>query len=152
MPYQAFYEAAEGSNYDVDRLAAAFGVSFEQVCHRLTTLQREGSRGVPFFFLRVDKAGNVTKRFNATSFHIAEYGGACPVWNIHTSFRTPGVIVPQFVELPDGDRSFTISRTTERPLFSRDTQDRRSEEHTPKLPSLMRITYAFLCMKKKLNC
>src|SRR3546814_4106447 len=62
MPYQAFYEAAEGSNYDVDRLAAAFGVSFEQVCHRLTTLQREGSRGVPFFFLRVDKAGNVTKR------------------------------------------------------------------------------------------
>src|SRR3546814_14715806 len=104
MPYQAFYEAAEGSNYDVDRLAAAFGVSFEQVCHRLTTLQREGSRGVPFFFLRVDKAGNVTKRFNATSFHIAEYGGACPVWNIHTSFRTPGVIVPQFVELPDGDR------------------------------------------------
>src|SRR3546814_18997100 len=43
MPYQAFYEAAEGSNYDVDRLAAAFGVSFEQVCHRLTTLQREGS-------------------------------------------------------------------------------------------------------------
>src|SRR3546814_367070 len=125
MPYQAFYEAAEGSNYDVDRLAAAFGVSFEQVCHRLTTLQREGSRGVPFFFLRVDKAGNVTKRFNATSFHIAEYGGACPVWNIHTSFRTPGVIVPQFVELPDGDRFFTISRTTERPVFSRDTQDRR---------------------------
>src|SRR3546814_17884656 len=85
MPYQAFYEAAEGSNYDVDRLAAAFGVSFEQVCHRLTTLQREGSRGVPFFFLRVAKAGNVTKRFNATSFQIAEYGGACPVWNFHTS-------------------------------------------------------------------
>jgi predicted transcriptional regulator/transcriptional regulator with XRE-family HTH domain len=125
MPYQPFFEAAERSHYDVDRLAAAFGVSFEQVCHRLTTLQREGARGVPFFFLRVDKAGNVTKRFNATSFHIAEYGGACPVWNIHTSFRTPGVIVPQFVELPDGARFFTISRTTERPVFSRDTQDRR---------------------------
>lgn len=125
MPYEPFHAAAECTNYDVDRLAAAFGVSFEQVCHRLTTLQREGARGVPFFFLRVDKAGNVTKRFNATSFHIAEYGGACPVWNIHTSFRTPGVIVPQFVELPDGERFFTISRTTERPVFSRDTQDRR---------------------------
>ncbi|MEO3430429.1 short-chain fatty acyl-CoA regulator family protein [Pelagibius sp. CAU 1746] len=125
MPYEPFHAAAERSNYDVDRIAAAFGVSFEQVCHRLTTLQREGAKGVPFFFLRVDKAGNVTKRFNATSFNLAEYGGACPVWNIHTSFRTPGVIVPQFVELPDGERFFTISRTTDRPVFSRESQDRR---------------------------
>ena len=125
MPYAPFFEAAEETHYDADRLAAAFGVSFEQVCHRLTTLQRDGAKGVPFFFLRVDKAGNVTKRFNSTSFNIADYGGACPVWNIHTSFRTPGVIVPQFVELPDGERFFTMSRTTERPVFSRDTQDRR---------------------------
>lgn len=125
MPYEPFRETAERTNYDVDRIAAAFGVSFEQVCHRLTTLQREGARGVPFFFLRVDKAGNVTKRFNATTFNLAEHGGACPVWNIHTSFRTPGVIIPQFVETPDGERFFTISRTTERPVFSRDTQDRR---------------------------
>ena len=125
MPYKPFHAAAERTNYDVDRIAAAFGVSFEQVCHRLTTLQREGAKGVPFFFLRVDKAGNVTKRFNATSFNLAEYGGACPVWNIHTSFRTPGVIIPQFVELPDGERFFTISRTTDRPVFSRDSQDRR---------------------------
>src|SRR3546814_9942371 len=87
MPYAPFHAAVERTSYDVDRLAAAFGVSFEQVCHRLTTLQREGARGVPFFFLRVDKAGNVTKRFNATSFNIAEYGGACPVWRSeeHTS-------------------------------------------------------------------
>ncbi len=125
MPYEPFLEAAEATRYDVDRLAAAFGVSFEQVCHRLTTLQREGARGVPFFFLRVDKAGNVTKRFNATSFNLAEHGGSCPVWNIHTSFRTPGVILPQFVELPDGERFFTLSRTTDRPVFSRDSQDRR---------------------------
>ena len=125
MPYSEFHRTAEQTAYDVDRIAATFGVSFEQVCHRLTTLQREGARGVPFFFLRVDKAGNVTKRFNATSFNLAEYGGACPVWNIHTSFRTPGVIVSQFVEMPDGERFFTISRTTERPVFSRETQDRR---------------------------
>lgn len=125
MPYQAFFEAAERTQYDVDRLAAAFGVSFEQVCHRLTTLQREGARGVPFFFLRVDKAGNVTKRFNSTTFKLAEHGGACPVWNIHTAFRTPGVVIPQFVELPDGERFFTISRTTNRPVFSRHTGDHR---------------------------
>ena len=125
MPYDAFHAAAERANYDVDRLAAAFGVSFEQVCHRLTTLQREGKRGVPFFFLRVDRAGNVTKRVNATTFNIAEYGGSCPVWNIHSCFRTPGMVIPQFVELPDGERFFTISRTTERPAFSRETQDHR---------------------------
>lgn len=125
MPYELFLAAAERTRYDVDRVAAAFGVSFEQVCHRLTTLQREGALGVPFFFLRVDKAGNVTKRFNSTSFQLAEYGGACPVWNIHTSFRNPGVILPQFVELPDGERFFTISRTTDRPVFSKETQDRR---------------------------
>ena len=125
MPYDKVLEAARRTRYDVDRIAAAFGVSFEQVCHRLTTLQRDGSRGVPFFFLRIDKAGNVTKRFNATSFNLAEYGGSCPVWNIHTSFHNPGVIQPQFVELPDGERFFTISRTTDRPVFSRETQDRR---------------------------
>lgn len=125
MPYEPFLAAAERINYDVDRLSAAFGVSFEQVCQRLTTLQRDGAEGVPFFFLRVDKAGNVTKRFNSTTFNLAEYGGACPVWHIHMSFRTPGVIIPQFVELPDGERFFTINRTTERPVFSRETQDRR---------------------------
>jgi len=125
MPYQDIFKEAERTKYDVDRLAASFGVSFEQVCHRLTTLQRKGSEGVPFFFLRVDKAGNVTKRFNATTFNLAEYGGSCPVWNIHTTFRVPGVILPQFVELPDGDRFFTISRTTDRPVFSYETQDRR---------------------------
>ena len=110
---------------DVDRIAAAFSVSFEQVCHRLTTLQRKGASGVPFFFLRVDKAGNVTKRFNSTTFNLAEFGGACPVWNIHTSFRTPGVVLPQFVELPEGERFFTISRTSDRPVFSWESQDRR---------------------------
>ena len=86
MPYDAFHAMAEQSKYDIDRMASAFAVSFEQVCQRLTTLQRETKRGVPFFFLRVDKAGNVTKRFNATSFNIAEHGGSCPVWNLHTAF------------------------------------------------------------------
>ena len=76
MPYDVFLTFATESDYDIDRMAARFGVSFEQVCHRLTTLQREGNKGIPFFFLRVDKAGNVTKRFNSTAFQIAEYGGS----------------------------------------------------------------------------
>jgi predicted transcriptional regulator len=125
LPYGEVLELAQATAYDVDRIGAAYGVSFEQVCHRLTTLQRDGARGVPFFFLRVDKAGNVTKRFNSTSFTLAEKGGSCPAWNIHDAFRAPGVILPQFVELPEGGQFFTFSRTVERPVFSRQTQDRR---------------------------
>jgi len=125
MPYDPFLREAESMAYDIDRLAARFGVSFEQTCHRLTTLQRPGAQGVPFFFLRVDKAGNVTKRFNSTSFHLAEYGGACPVWKVHMAFRLAGVIIPQFVELPDGDRYFTINRTVDRPTVNFETQDHR---------------------------
>jgi XRE family transcriptional regulator, fatty acid utilization regulator len=125
MPYEPFLREAESMAYDIDRLTARFGVSFEQTCHRLTTLQRPGAQGVPFFFLRVDKAGNVTKRFNSTSFHLAEYGGACPVWKVHMAFRLAGVIIPQFVELPDGDRYFTINRTVDRPTVNFETQDHR---------------------------
>jgi len=125
MPYEPFLREAESMAYDIDRLAARFGVSFEQTCHRLTTLQRPGAQGVPFFFLRLDKAGNVTKRFNPTSFHLAEFGGACPVWKVHMAFRLAGVIITQFVELPDGDRFFTINRTVDRPTVNFETQDHR---------------------------
>ena len=128
MPYAPFLRPRpRRTHYDVDRIAAArSGVSFEQVCHRLTThAARRQPAACRSFFLRVDKAGNVTKRFNSTSFTLADHGGACPVWNIHTAFRSPGIIIPQFVELPDGSRYFTISRTTDRPVFSKETQDRR---------------------------
>ena len=125
MPYDGTLREAEKTGYDIDHLAARFGVSYEQVCHRLTTLQREGKQGVPFFFMRIDKAGNVTKRFNATTFHLAQYGGACPRLDIHVCFRTPGRIIPQFVEMPDGSRYFTINRTVDRPVLGRQTQDNR---------------------------
>lgn len=125
MPYDEFLGEARATKYDLDHLATRFGVSFEQACHRTTTLQREGAQGVPFFFLRIDKGGNVTKRFNATGFHLAEYGGACPRLDVHTSFRTPGRIVPQFVEMPDSSRYFVFSRTVDRPTFERHGQDNR---------------------------
>ncbi len=125
MPYDAFIDEARQCRYDLDHLAARFGVSLEQACHRVTTLQREGNQGVPFFFLRIDKAGNVTKRFNATTIHLAEYGGACPRWDIHVSFRMPGRILPQFVEMPDGSRFFTINRTVDRPTHGHQSQDHR---------------------------
>ena len=140
MPYETFLEEARASKYDMDHIATRFGVSFEQACHRATTLQRDGAQGVPLFFLRIDKAGNVTKRFNSTSFHLAERGGACPRLDVHTSFRTPGRIVPQFVEMPDQSQFFVFSRTVDRPTFARHAQDIRlavamgcSVEHAPEI-------------------
>ncbi len=125
MPYDRFLAEAKAAKYDFDHLATRFGVSFEQACHRATTLSREGAQGVSFFFLRIDKAGNVTKRFNATEFHLAEYGGACPRLELHMTFRTPGRIVPQFVEMPDASQYFVFSRTVDRPSFQRQAQDIR---------------------------
>ena len=138
MPYDAFLSEAQASKYDFDHLATRFGVSFEQACHRATTMQRDGAQGVPFFFLRIDKAGNVTKRFNATDFHLAEYGGACPRLDVHLSFRLPGRIVPQLVEMPDASQYFVFARTVDRPTFARSGQDNRlavamgcTVEHAP---------------------
>lgn len=125
MPYEAFLKEAMACKYDFDHLSLRFGVSFEQACHRATTLQRNGALGVPFFFLRIDKAGNVTKRFNSTGFHLAEFGGACPRLDVHTCFRTPGSILPQLVEMPDGSRFFVFARTVNRPRLTRHSKDKR---------------------------
>lgn len=114
MPYQAFLAAAERHRYDIDRLCAEFGASVEQVAHRLTTLGRSGARGIPFFMLRVDAAGNISKRFAGESFPFSRFGGTCPRWNLHAAFRTPERVVTQMVETPDGQRFFTISRTVDR--------------------------------------
>ncbi len=114
MPYGAFHRLAEDSGYDLARLQARFGVSFEQAAHRMTTLSRPGARGVPFFLIRVDQAGNVSKRFAADGFPFARFGGACPRWNLHAAFRTPGRVVTQIVETPDGGRWFTLCRTVDR--------------------------------------
>ncbi|RZJ27862.1 MAG: XRE family transcriptional regulator [Brevundimonas sp.] len=114
MPYAAFHAAAEANGYDIARLEARFGVSYEQAAHRLTTLSRPTARGVPFFLMRVDQAGNISKRFASGAFPFSRFGGACPRWRLHSAFRTPGRIVTQIIETPDGGRWFTLSRTVER--------------------------------------
>ena len=86
MPYDAFLASAKELRYDIEILQNRFGVSFEQVCHRLTTLQRRAARGVPFFFIRIDHAGNISKRLSGAGFHFARFGGACPRWVIHDAF------------------------------------------------------------------
>ena len=114
MPYGAFLGAVEAAGYDVERVRSRFGVSYEQACHRLTTLSRPGARGIPFFILRIDPAGNVSKRFASATFPFARFSGACPRWNIHASFRDPDRLVTQIVEATDGERYFTLARTVPR--------------------------------------
>ncbi len=116
MPYDRFYEAAELVGYDVEVLAARFGASFEQVAHRLTTLSRQSARGIPFFLLRVDIAGNVSKRFSSSRFPFANSGGTCALWNIHATFANPGRILTQIIELTDGSQWFSIARTVRRSI------------------------------------
>src|SRR5919202_1273062 len=116
MPYPAFLAAAEALNYDIHLLAQRFNSGFEQVCHRLTTLQRPNARGIPFFLLRVDNAGNVSKRFSSGTFPFSKFGGTCPLWNVHSTFDTPGKIVTQIIELPDGTRYFSVAQTVRRPV------------------------------------
>ena len=110
MPYEPFREAAAALRHDVDLLSARFGVSWEQACHRLSTLQRPDARGIPFFFLRVDPAGNVSKRFTAAGFPFARYGGSCPKWVVHQAFRTPGEVSVQVAQLPDGATFLCFAR------------------------------------------
>ena len=110
LPYQRFLEAASDTRHDLERLSRRFGASLEQVAHRLSTLQRQGAKGVPFFFVRVDQAGTITKRHSATRLQFARYGGACPLWNVHAAFETPGRFLRQLAETPDGVRYLSVAR------------------------------------------
>jgi predicted transcriptional regulator/transcriptional regulator with XRE-family HTH domain len=111
LPYGRFHAAARELRHDVERMQRRFSASFEQVCHRLSTLQRPGQEGVPFYFLKVDVAGNVSKRSSATRFHFALFGGACPLWNVHQAFAQPGRILTQLARTPDGVTHLCIART-----------------------------------------
>lgn len=114
LPYGHFLEAAERLKYDIELLGQEFGVEFETVCHRLSTLQRPEARGVPFFFVRVDRAGNISKRQSATDFHFSRIGGTCPLWNVYEAFTQPGRILTQLAEMPDGRSYLWVTRTVTR--------------------------------------
>lgn len=104
LPYRRFHAAAEEARYDIERLTDQFGLGYETVCHRLSTLQRPRLRGVPFSFVRVDRAGNMSKRQSATGFHFSRAGGTCPLWNVYEAFAAPGRIHVQIAAMPDGQR------------------------------------------------
>lgn len=109
MPYGRFLRACEQSGYDLLVLQRRFAVSFEQVAHRLTTLQRVGQRGLPFFMARLDRAGQFSKRFSgASGATLLESEASCPLWMIHQAFERHGELLVQSVRVegvssgPDG--------------------------------------------------
>jgi predicted transcriptional regulator/transcriptional regulator with XRE-family HTH domain len=114
LPYGQFHEVAEKFRYDVERLSAFYSASYETVAHRLSTLQRPSMRGVPFSFVRVDRAGNMSKRQSATGFHFSSSGGTCPLWNVYETFANPGKILVQIAQMPDGRNYMWVARTVER--------------------------------------
>lgn len=114
LPYTHFHEVAEDFRYDIERLSAFFTQSYETICHRLSTLQRPKLRGVPFSFVRVDRAGNMSKRQSATGFHFSSSGGTCPLWNVYETFAYPAKIMTQIAQMPDGRKYLWVARTVER--------------------------------------
>ncbi|WP_293884269.1 short-chain fatty acyl-CoA regulator family protein [Sphingomonas sp.] len=118
MPYSQFRHAARASRHDIDALRLEFGVSFEQACHRLSTLQRPGATGIPFFFCRVDMAGNITKRHSATRLQFARFGGACPLWIVHEAVAIPDRVLVQLAETPDGVRYVSMAKGLVKPSGS----------------------------------
>lgn len=125
MPYSAFKDTARDVRHDIDRLRQRFGVSFEQACHRLSTLQRPGAQGLPFFFCRVDMAGNITKRHSATRLQFAALGGACPLWVVHEAVAIPDRILVQHAEMPDGTRYVSMAKGLVKPSGSYARPSRR---------------------------
>lgn len=125
MPYGRFRAEARALRHDVDRLAQAFGTSFEQTCHRLSTLQRDGLQGIPVFFCRVDMAGNITKRHSATRLQFARFGGGCPLWVVHEAAAIPDRVLVQLAETPDGARYVCMAKGLVKPSGRYDRSPRR---------------------------
>ena len=114
MPYQRFLSAAQDTRYDIELLGHRFQASFEQVCHRLCALHKPGAAGVNFHFLKIDSAGNISKRFSTSGMRFARFGGACPLWNVTRAFMQPNDLRTQVSSMPDGQRYFCIAKTMTR--------------------------------------
>ena len=114
MPYKLFHKECKELKYDLELLQNTFATSFEQVAHRVTCLQDSSLPGIPFHFLRVDVAGNISKRFSLSGIEIPRYGGACPRWNVYSAFSRPGVIQAAVSKMTNGEKYVCIAKTVEK--------------------------------------
>ena len=114
MPYKLFHTECKKLKYDLELLQNIFATSFEQVAHRVTSLNDPNLPGVPFHFLRVDMAGNISKRLSLSGIEIPRYGGACPRWNVYSAFSRPGVIQAAVSKMTNGEKYVCIARTVEK--------------------------------------
>ncbi len=114
MPYKLFHKECKELKYDLELLQNTFATSFEQVAHRVTCLQDPSLPGIPFHFLRVDVAGNISKRFSLSGIEIPRYGGACPRWNVYSAFSRPGVIQAAVSKMTNGEKYVCIAKTVEK--------------------------------------
>ncbi len=114
MPYKLFHSECKKLKYDLELLQNTFATSFEQVTHRVTCLNDPSLPGVPFHFLRVDVAGNISKRFSLSGIEIPRYGGACPRWNVYSAFSRPGIIQAAVSKMTNGEKYVCIARTVEK--------------------------------------
>ena len=114
MPYELFHKECKNLKYDLELLQNTFATSFEQVAHRVTCLQDPKLPGIPFHFLRVDVAGNISKRLSLSGIEIPRYGGACPRWNVYSAFSRPGVIQAAVSKMSNGEKYVCIARTVEK--------------------------------------
>ena len=114
MPYKLFHKECKELKYDLELLQNTFATSFEQVAHRVTCLQDPNLPGIPFHFLRVDVAGNISKRFSLSGIEIPRYGGACPRWNVYSAFSRPGVIQAAVSKMTNGEKYVCIAKTVEK--------------------------------------
>ena len=114
MPYKLFHTECKKLKYDLELLQNTFATSFEQVAHRVTCLQDPKLPGIPFHFLRVDMAGNISKRFSLSGIEIPRYGGACPRWNVYSALTRPGIIQAAVSKMSNGEKYVCIARTVEK--------------------------------------
>ncbi|MEM9500948.1 MAG: short-chain fatty acyl-CoA regulator family protein [Pseudomonadota bacterium] len=118
MPYRRFLRACEQTGYDLAVLQRRFASSFDQVAQRLTSMQRVGERGLPFFSARFGRTGRMVAFTAGASGAVYPLDGArWPAWAPYAAFEARGTMLTQAVTFGEGEAApkhwLTIARTIE---------------------------------------
>jgi predicted transcriptional regulator/DNA-binding XRE family transcriptional regulator len=115
LPYHEFISEVQRTRYDIEALSNLFEMSYEAVAHRVCNLADPKRPGLPMHFVRVDLAGNISKRYSATGLRFPEGSGSCAKWAVHNAFLTPSVITKQYSVMPDGGTFFCFAKVAIQP-------------------------------------